>query len=109
MIVDQSPLFSVTGALARASDPQTSVDAAEAVDSHVGRGVEHAVYAAFTLRDWTDEELAEYLTDVYGPTAKSARSRLSKWHKGRAPLLKDSGVRRPSHRGRDQIVWTKAT
>jgi hypothetical protein len=48
----------------------------------------------------TDDEIAARLPTCYPPTVKSARSRLS----GQG-LLVDSGVRRPSVRGRDQIVW----
>lgn len=51
----------------------------------------------------TDDELAGMLPDLYAPTVKTARSRLAK-----AGLLVDTGRRRPSQRGCDQIVWRLA-
>jgi hypothetical protein len=83
--------------LARASDPQTSHQAAASVRD----GAVKAIRAAFTLRDWHDDALCDYLVTLHGPTVKSARSRLTK-----AGLLKDSGKRAMSHRGHEQIIWT---
>ena len=87
--------------LARHRDPQTSLDAARSITP--GRTekqiLEQFRYASSTF---TDDELAAMLPG-YPPTIKTARSRLSN-----AGLLVDSGRRRPSNRGRDQIVWRLA-
>lgn len=85
----------MTGAV-RLFDPDTSYKAAQVI----GKGVENAVYSAYCCFDLTDDELCATRPDFYGPTLKSARSRLAK-----RGILIDSGLRRPSNRGRDQIVW----
>jgi HrpA-like RNA helicase len=87
------------GALFRTSDPDTSRQAAASVD---GAAVEELVLEAFLqFGALTDDELVDVLDGPYGPTVKTARSRLHK-----AGCLKDSGMRRPSNRGRQMIVWT---
>ena len=88
---------------ARRRDPQTSRDAAASITP--GR-TEALILALFPLvttvprAGFTDDQFAAMLPGHYSPTVKTARSRLSK-----AGLLVDSGVRRPSNRGRLQIVW----
>jgi hypothetical protein len=83
----------------RATDPQTSRDAARAVT----KGVEHSVLQVFNAETrLTDDELVERMPNLHGPTCKSARSRLSK-----RGVLVDSGERRPSVRGQPMIVWRK--
>ena len=90
----------------RIGDPSTSDAAAASITP--GR-TERQIIAAFknhramTGEGLCDDELARVLQFthlLHGPTVKSARSRLTK-----AGLLVDSGLRRPSSRGRDQIVW----
>lgn len=91
---------------ARRTDPDTSRAAAQAQTG----GVEAVILSTFAYAAhlWgrergglTDDDLAGILAkDFYGPTVKTARSRLSK-----RGLLIDSGARRKSARGRDQIVW----
>jgi len=95
----------------RRTDPETSTAAAWSLTpGHT----EAAVLDAFCgLRGvgYTDDELAAALAPQhYGPTVKSARSRLSHVDERtqRPALLVDSGTRRPSVRGRDQIVWRLA-
>jgi hypothetical protein len=86
---------------ARRSDPETSVTAAGSITP--GR-TEAAILDLFRVSWFTDDELAAVLApEHYGPTVKTARSRLSK-----AGLLVDTGQRRPSSRGRDMIVWRLA-
>ncbi len=86
------------GALFRTSDPVTSRQAAASVNSHA---VESLILGAFDqFGALTDDELVDVLDGPHGPTVKTARSRLHK-----AGCLKDSGMRRPSNRGRAQIVW----
>lgn len=101
MIVDQVPLWPVTGAIARRSDPETSHAAA----ASVGKGVEHAILALFQTSGqwWTDDELAEHFPTIHPPTVKSARSRLTK-----AGFLADSGQRGISNRGRAMVIWRLA-
>ena len=86
----------IVNARARASDPDTSHQAA----ASVGKGVEHAILAAFQFKSFTDDELADYLPTIHDATVKTARSRLKNHG-----FLEDSGERRLSHRGRSQIVW----
>jgi hypothetical protein len=86
---------------ARLFDPATSYQAARVI----GEGVEHAVYRAHCANDgMTDDELVKGCPGFYGPTLKSARSRLAK-----RGLLADSGQRRKSDRGCDSIVWVLAS
>jgi hypothetical protein len=87
---------------ARARDTQTALDAARSITP--GR-TERMILDLFhgpgcALVQMTDDELAAFLPLLHSPTVKSARSRLTA-----LGLLEDSGVRRPSDRGRDQIVW----
>ena len=87
---------------ARVSDPDTSHVAARSVTP--GR-TEARILAAFrsaTVVELgaTDDELCGRLDDLWGPTVKSARSRLSG-----VGMLCDTGRRRVSGRGRKQIVW----
>ena len=92
--------------LVRANDPVTSLGAARSVTP--GR-TERLILEAFYrvgyrkprhLRGFTDDELCTWMPTLHPPTVKSARSRLTG-----LGLLVDSGERRPSVRGRDQIVW----
>lgn len=88
---------------ARRTDPDTSFDAAR--DMPKPGGLEHAILRAFSVvGPMSDDELCELLgEDVYAPTAKTCRSRLVK-----RGLLVPTSERRPSWRGRDQIVWRLA-
>lgn len=82
----------------RHTDPDTSRAAAANAEN-----VEHLIRAIFQGGgNYTDDELAAALPDHHPPTVKTARSRLS----GRG-LLVDTGMRRPSQRGREMIVWAK--
>lgn len=92
-------LFDRDFGLARAGDPDTSRQAASAQHA----GVIAAVLGLFERGgDWTDDELAEALKDYfYGPTVKSARSRLYRKHR----LVEPTDVRRPSNRGHPQVAW----
>ena len=89
---------------ARISDPETSIEAAKA---QTGR-TERLILELFRRGGlpfkvgMTDDELAWAMGhgSFHAPTVKSARSRLTK-----AGLLEDSGTRRPSNRGRQQIAW----
>jgi hypothetical protein len=95
-----------TVVLARFTDPDTSQAAAASITpGRTERLVLHAFRVHAYDRDcgMNDDELVAYCPALHGPTAKSARSRLAK-----AGLLVDSGVRRKSNRGRDQIVWRLA-
>lgn len=89
----------MTAALARHADPDTSRQAAARAGS-----VEDLIVDVFVdgVR-LTDSELCARLDDHYGPTVKSARSRLTA-----RGVLADTGQRRPSPRGRPQIVWERA-
>jgi hypothetical protein len=80
-------------------DTQTALDAAKSITP--GR-TETLILDLFARErcGMTDDEIAARLAQCYSPTVKSARSRLSAQR-----LLVDSGVRRPSVRGRAQIVW----
>lgn len=83
--------------LSRASDPETSRQAASVIST----GVEHAVYECFSLHGpMHDDLLVQRLDGIYGPTAKSARSRLVK-----RGLLVATDERGLSGRGRLQVVW----
>lgn len=93
------PIEDVHG-LARFGDPQTSQDAAKVI---TGR-TERRLLAAFgEYGQYTDDELAAHFPDMYPPTLKSARSRLTAKR-----LLVDSGTRRWSVRGCEMIVWRRA-
>lgn len=82
---------------ARATDPITSHRAASSVAPHV----KEAVLRVHCEHDGlTDDDLVDLLPRFWGPTVRSARSRLKK--DGR---LRDSGRTRPSNRGRQAIVW----
>jgi hypothetical protein len=82
----------------RATDPDTSAAAARAI---TGR-TEALILGKFRSMgcSMTDDELCDALPNHYPPTVKSARSRLSN-HR----LLVDSGERRLSYRGCQQIAW----
>lgn len=92
---------------ARVSDPQTSLDAARSITP--GRterlilDLFHREPHAWFMGGMTDDEIAYRLPTCHPPTVKSARSRLAA-----RGFLVDTGVRRPSARGRDQIVWRLA-
>jgi len=86
---------------ARATDTVTALEAARSVTPGRTETLILDAYRQCLRFGLTDDELAACLAPVYPPTVKTARSRLL-----RAGLLRDSGRRRPSARGRDQIVWT---
>lgn len=89
-----------SGPRARRHDPDTSVAAAAAVGV-TAAGLQLEILEAFVAHGaLTDDELAGYLPHRHAPTVKTARSRLS----GLGELV-DTGWRRPSLRGRAQIVW----
>jgi hypothetical protein len=84
---------------ARAVDPATSHAAAAQVTEP--GWTEFRILAAYdSYGPLTDDELCEALPEFYGPTLKTARSRLTK-----RGLLEANGTR-PSFRGRDMTVWT---
>lgn len=85
---------------ARRSDPSTSVDAAASLPPC--GALERIILDQFGDAGLTDDELCE-LVDAYPPTVKTCRSRLAK-----RGLLVPTAERRPSWRGRDQIVWRLA-
>lgn len=88
----------------RATDPETSKAAARAQKPSA---LETEILEVFRLHrpeiGLTDDQLCRLLPDRYGPTVKTARSRLSN-----AGHLVDSGQRAKSRRGRDMIVWRRA-
>lgn len=87
----------------RGTDPGSS---RTAISNSSAGAVEGRVLAMFRLfAALTDDELAGQLPDVYAPTIKSARSRLTLSVKHPDGVLVDSGMRRPSNRGRDMTVW----
>lgn len=97
----QLTLFSE--ARARRRDPDTSRDAARAVQQHAG-ALRTLVLEEFNLRDeMTDDELIARMPDVYWPTLKKRRSELAG-----LGLLEDSGKKRTNARGRRMIVWRLA-
>lgn len=97
----QPTLFDAPAGRVRRTDPQTSVDAARSITP--GRTEKRIlVQFRYASSTFTDDELCDKVLG-YAPTIKSARSRLSN-----AGLLVDSGRRRKSNRGRDQIVWRLA-
>lgn len=86
---------------ARRSDAATSHEAAASLPPC--GALESSILDAFAR--WgalTDEEVCERLPEMYGPTVRTCRSRLTK-----RGLLVPSG-RRPSSRGRDMTVWQVA-
>jgi predicted ArsR family transcriptional regulator len=99
-VSDQLALF--RGPQARAVDPMTSHVAAATVNEP---GVtEFRILSAFDAHGaLADDELVECLPDMYGPTVRTARSRLTK----RGLLVATNGTRL-SARGRPQTIWTVA-
>lgn len=96
---DQLTLFAEPRA--RATDPETSHQAAASVEAWVQ---DNALLKKFAIHGaLTDDELSAVCPLWWPPTVKSARSRLKN-----LGLLVDSGERRPSQRGRNQIVWKLA-
>jgi len=95
---DQLLLFAEPAA--RRTDPDTSRDAAEAVEPEAARQECRIMERFAMFGPMNDDELVARSPQWHGPTVKTARSRLSK-----RGFLVDSGERRPSVRGRDQIVW----
>lgn len=99
MTTDQLSIFADPSS--RRTDPDTSVAAAVSLPDL--SALERLVLATFDRAvSLTDEELCEQLPDVYAPTLKSLRSRLKK-----RGLLVPTHSRRPSCRGREQIVWRR--
>jgi hypothetical protein len=98
-LFDQSPL-----ARHRHSDPNTSMQAAA---SQQPGALEVEILEAFAkCPSWdglTDDELVHALSDRYGPTVKTARSRLAK-----RGFLVANGDRRRSSRGAWMAVWVSA-
>lgn len=88
---------------ARATDTVTALSAARSVTPGRTEALILDAYRQVPRHGLTDDELVVALAPLYGPTVRTARSRLL-----RAGQLRDSGRRRPSARGRDQIVWTLA-
>lgn len=87
----------------RHADPDTSREAARAVQQFAGV-LENLILETFCLCDGlTDDELAARLPERHPPTVKSCRSRLSK-----RGLLVDSKTVRRNSRHRNQIVWRLA-
>ena len=104
MTVEALSLFgTVPHPRARATDTGTALSAARSITP--GRTEQRILdaYRQVPRHGMTDDELAVALAPMYPATVKTARSRLL-----RAGLLRDSGKRRPSARGRDQIVWVLA-
>jgi hypothetical protein len=99
MTPSQPTLFDVPRA--RTSDPATSH---AALTNSESRNVERAILILFRPGvSYTDDELVDALQGtVFGPTARSARSRLA-----RQGHLYDTGERRLSARGRPSIVWRR--
>ncbi len=82
---------------ARSTDPDTSQHAA----ASVGNGLEPLIVAALVqYGGQTKDEIARRIPQGYAPSITSAISRLRK-----AGMVRDSGVRRESDRGRPVIVW----
>lgn len=108
-MTDVLSLFDVPAdALVRVSDPVTSARAARSITPGRMEQPILDVFRASPYRGFTDDELVAELPALYGPSVKTARSRLASSKDGRVPLLVDSGKRRLSDRGRDQIVWVLA-
>jgi len=98
-LFDQSPL-----ARHRHSDPATSVEAATVQHP---QALEAEILERFAMCPmWdglTDDELVRTLPERYGPTVKTARSRLAK-----RGLLVANGDRRRSARGAWMAVYVAA-
>jgi hypothetical protein len=100
VVIAQLELFNAPKV--RHTDGDTSRDAARAVQQHAG-ALENLILTEFSLHDYlTDEELCGWLPDVYGPTVRTCRSRLTK-----RGLLLASGQRENS-RGRLMTIWRMA-
>ena len=95
---DQLQLFSEPAV--RRTDPSTSRDAAAAVTPEAARQECRIMERFAMFGPMNDDELCARSPQWHPPTIKTARSRLSK-----RGFLVDTGERRPSNRGRDQIVW----
>lgn len=93
-------LFDPDSGYVRWRDPDTSHAAALSVNAAHVEGMILDVFSGLAL---TDDELCARLPHLHAPTVKTARSRLTH----RAVLI-DTGLRRPSNRGRAQIVWRTA-
>jgi hypothetical protein len=94
---EEPTLFDTRG-LARRTDPQTSHDAADTI----GDQAERAIRRLYAIpRHLTDDEICDLLPELYPPTVKSARSRLTK-----AGFLVGWGTE-PSARGRAMTVWKR--
>jgi len=87
----------------RHTDPDTSRAAAAIQHSSELETEIVKVFHADGGRGLTDDELAAVLRHRYGPTVKTARSRLA----GHGIVI-DTGQRRHSNRGRLMAVWTLA-
>lgn len=93
---------------ARRGDPETSMLAASSLSGRIDGEVLGVFRAGFV---GTDDELCARLPHLYGPSIKSARSRLARpvpdkaGKPGRGPLLEPTGEHRDSQRGRKQQVW----
>lgn len=97
-LFDQSPM-----PRHRATDPETSKQAAA---GQCPGALEAEILEVFHVdggRGLTDDELVSVLRPRYGPTVKTARSRLAK-----RGVLVDTGQRRLSNRGRLMAVWASA-
>lgn len=93
-----NPTLFDTRGLARHCDPPTSRVAAETI---TGR-TERLIVATFAAagHGLTDDDLCGRLAGLYGPTVRTARSRLT-----RDGRVVDSGVLGISARGRACVVW----
>ncbi len=87
---------------ARNTDPDTSHAAASVTNSDRLRSRVFAALRKAGYHGMTDDELVDCI-GTYKPTTVTSRGRLS-----RGGLVADSGIRRKSHRGCDQIVWVLA-
>ena len=87
----------------RHTDPDTSRSAAAAQHSSALEIEILQVFHADGGRGLTDDELAAVLRHRYGPTVKTARSRLASHG-----IVTDTGQRRHSNRGRLMAVWALA-
>jgi hypothetical protein len=100
----QPTLFDLPHTRHRRTDPETSRTAAA---TQQNSPLEGDILEVFRLHrpyaGLTDDQLCRLMPERYGPTVKTARSRLTK-----RGLLVDSGRRAPSGRGREMIVWRKA-